>query len=93
MNRAQAAGTAYAARIDEVCAMIAAAFGGQAADAPQTIAAWARKAGLIGLTEQGLAPHVHDEVASAALGSSSMKANPIALTQADLITILAQSAP
>lgn len=93
MNRTKAVGTAYTARIDEVCAMIAAAFGGQANDAPQTIATWARKAGLIGLTAQGLALGAHDEVASAALGSSSMKANPVALTQTDLITILAQAAP
>ena len=67
---------------------IATALGGRPDDAPETLAAWARDAGLPGLTAQGLPPTLHEETAKAALGSSSMKGNPVALTTRDLMAAL-----
>ena len=60
-----------------------------AAEAPAALAAWARGAGLPGLTAQGLAPDLHGQVAAAAMQSSSYKGNPVNLTVADLEQILA----
>jgi hypothetical protein len=77
----------------EVCSIIAEVLGGSAETAPQTIAAWVRRAGLDGLAAQGLAPADHSDVAEAALQASSMKSNPVPLTKADLMWILSQAAP
>jgi alcohol dehydrogenase class IV len=87
MNRDKATGAARF-RLDRVCALIAEVMGGSAAAAPDTLAQWIRWAGLPGLTALGLAAHDHAEVAKAALGSSSMKGNPVALNEADLVAIL-----
>ena len=87
LNRAKATGdTAH--RLDTVFAHIATALGGKATDAPETLALWARAAGLPGLTAQGLPPSLHQQTAEAALTSSSMKGNPVALTLPDLLTAL-----
>ena len=91
MNRARASGTARA-RLDEVCALIAAEFGGTPLDAPCVLADWARNAGLPGLAAQGLAERDHSAVAAAALGSSSMRGNPVELQINDLVAILTQAA-
>jgi alcohol dehydrogenase class IV len=91
MNHARAAGTARA-RLDEVCAMIAAEFGGTPQDAPRVLADWARSAGLPGLTAQGLRTQDHAAVAAAALASSSMRGNPVPLQTEDLQAVLAQAA-
>lgn len=90
MNREKATGVARD-RLDTVCAQIAEAMGGNAEAAPDTLAAWARAAGLPDLTDQGLDPADHGAVARAALGASSMKGNPVALSEADLIAILASA--
>ena len=89
-NRSLASGVA-AVRLAEVCTMIAKALGCNAADAPTALADWAREAGLQGLTQQGLDPALHDQIATAALATSSMKSNPIPLSEADNMDILAQA--
>ena len=92
LNRTRARDTGKGqalARLDKVCGLIADAFGGSAEAAPDSLARWIRAAGLPGLTEQGLAPADHAEVARAALDSSSMKGNPVPLLQDDLIAVLA----
>lgn len=97
-NRARARETATAqtaralARLDEVCTVVAGALGGTADAAPGTLAAWARAAGLPGLTAQGLALADHAGVADAAQDASSMKGNPVTLSRADLLSILAAAA-
>ena len=92
VNRARVGAGAQAARMDEVAAMIGAALGVDAAGAPAALMAWARVEGLPGLTAQGLAPQRHHDVAMAALASSSMKGNPVALTVDDLMACLARAA-
>ena len=87
LNRRNATGET-ARRLDEVFAHIAATLGGQAEDAPGTLALWAETAGLPGLTAQGLPLALHAETAKAALASSSMKGNPVTLTTEDLIAAL-----
>jgi alcohol dehydrogenase class IV len=84
----QTQNTTALARLDQVCALIADGLGGPVDAAPQTLARWITAAGLPGLSAQGFAAKDHDDVASAALGSSSMKGNPIALSKADLVAIL-----
>jgi alcohol dehydrogenase class IV len=92
-NRARVpSGSQPARRIAEVCAIIANVLGGTPQQAPLTIAAWVRRAGLAGLTVQGLAPADHPMVATAALEASSMKANPVPLSTSDLLDILSQAA-
>ena len=91
LNRARATGTT-AQRLDTVFAHIATTLGGRAEDAPETLAIWARAAGLPGLTGQGLPPALHQQTAEAALTSSSMKGNPVPLTLRDLIQALQDAA-
>jgi len=88
MNLGRATATARP-RLDEVCTLIAAILGGTAADAPDRLTTWVRAAGLPDLAAQGLARADHAEVARAALAASSMKGNPVDLSEADLLTILA----
>ncbi len=87
MNRARTTGPARA-RIDDICATIAATLGGTAQDAPETLSAWAAAHGLPPLTAQGLPAARHAEVASAAQSSSSMKGNPVPLSLPELMNIL-----
>jgi len=91
LNRARATGTT-AQRLDTVFAHIATTLGGHAEDAPETLAIWARAAGLPSLTDQGLPPALHQQTAEAALTSSSMKGNPVPLTLPDLIQALQDAA-
>lgn len=91
LNRMQAKGET-ARRLDEVFHHIAQTLGGAAENAPETLAKWARTAGLPGLTAQGLPASLHEETAAAALASSSMKGNPVPLTAQDLITALQAAA-
>lgn len=88
MNRMRAEGEA-ARRIGAVCGLIAGQLSVPAPEAPAALAAWARDAGLPGLTAQGLDPARHAEVAEAALQSSSYKGNPVGLSVADLVEVLA----
>jgi alcohol dehydrogenase class IV len=68
-----------ALRLGEVRGWIAEVLGGEPEDAPETLEAWARAAGLPGLRAMGLAPEQDKAVAEAAVASSSMKGNPVAL--------------
>ena len=87
LNRDCASGDT-AARLDHVFTRIADILGGPQATAPETLATWVRAAGLPGLTAQGLPASLHAQVAAAALASSSMKGNPVPLTEADLVLAL-----
>lgn len=94
MNRRRADQNAQAThRLGQVCTIIAQALGGSAETAPQTVATWVSRAGLEGLTAQGLALADHANVAEAALLASSMKSNPVPLTKSDLMWILSRAAP
>ncbi len=86
------AGSVPAARVAQVCGLIADAFGCNAAEAPAALSRWARAAGLPGLAAQGLGAVQHAAVARGALGASSMKANPVALPTAMLEAILEAAA-
>jgi hypothetical protein len=90
LNRAGATGQA-AARLKDVCQIIADALGCATADAPQALATWGKAAGLMPLLDLGLDPALHDQIADAALISSSMKGNPVALTKADALMLLHQA--
>ena len=87
VNRRAATGVARA-RLDEVCGILASAFGCKTDDAPATLSRWAAEAGLPTLSDLGLDPSQHAGVAAAAASSSSMKANPVALSAADLVEAL-----
>lgn len=90
---------AAAARIARVCQIIATALGtglgtdlgAGPADAPTALAAWVSAAGLPRLSALGLRLEDHAAVAGAALASSSMKGNPVALGPTDLQAILARA--
>jgi alcohol dehydrogenase class IV len=74
--------------LGEVRGSIAEALGGVPDEAPATLEAWARAAGLPGLQAMGLEPAQFEGVAEAAVGSSSMKGNPVALDVDCLLGIL-----
>jgi len=76
------------ARLDEVCGGLAAAFAATPDTAPAALGRWAAAAGLPTLAGLGLDPADHPVVAAAAATSSSMKANPAALSTADLVEVL-----
>ncbi len=91
LNRRKTVGAARD-RMEEVCALLANGLGGSAEDAPKTLSLWAKAAGLPTLGQQGLVPQDHHRVAKAAAASSSMKANPVVLTMAELETALEMAA-
>jgi alcohol dehydrogenase class IV len=94
MNRRRAPpGSQAAFRLNEVFAIIAGCLACRPEEVPLALAEWVRQGGLGGLTALGLDPADHRDVARAALTSSSMKANPVALSEADLLEILSQAAP
>lgn len=84
--RAVPPGSPAAARIAEVLALLAGAFG--ARDGAAALAGWAAAEGLPPLSALGLAPDRHRAVAEAARHSSSMKANPAPLSTGALVEIL-----
>jgi alcohol dehydrogenase class IV len=86
-NRAAATGPARE-RLDQVCILIATELGCAADDAPSALQAWAQAEGLPGLKALGLAPEAHAETAAAALSASSMKGNPVPLSEATLRAVL-----
>lgn len=90
MNRQRTTGPARA-KLDEVCTLLAGVLTCDAASAPDALGDWARKAGLPGLTTQGLDPRDHKGVAEAAMQASSMRGNPVPLAMPDLMTILKQA--
>lgn len=89
-NRAAATGDAKA-RLDEVCTLIAGVLGTGAGAAPTALQDWARAAGLPDLASLGVAPDMHAEIATAAMGASSMKGNPVVLTEAALRDVMERS--
>ena len=84
-NRARVADRA---KLDQVCALIGAALGVAAGDAPMALANWARGQGLPTLTGLGLQVADHVAVAEGALGASSMKGNPVGLSVDDLCEVM-----
>ncbi|WP_342070613.1 iron-containing alcohol dehydrogenase [Yoonia algicola] len=64
-------------------------------DAPgkgiSALARWSKGQGLRGLAEMGLRVEDHSQVADAAANASSMKGNPFALTQEELVAILREA--
>ncbi len=62
--------------------------GGRAGGGIAALAQWSTQHGLRGLAELGLKEEDHPAVAEASSRASSMKGNPFALSQADLIDIL-----
>lgn len=77
-----------AARLAEVNAIIATAFGTATVDA---LSAWAKSCGLPNLVQMGLQTSAHSEVAKASLSSSSMQGNPVLPSTADLVQVLQQA--
>ena len=72
------------ARLDWVAGEIAAVYGGI-----DGLAGWAQSHGLKGLTTLGASPDLRPEIAAKAQRASSMAANPVPLTDAGLIEIMA----
>ena len=76
-------------RLDQVGDWIGAAFGVRGFDAAVTaLAAWSRAAGLPSLTTMGIDDAAQRSAAEAAASSSSMKANPAALSADDLMAAM-----
>lgn len=76
------------ARIAEVQGWIAQAFGGAPGDAFETLHHWSRKAGLPSLDAQGITDATRAKAAKDAVSSSSMKANPVDLTEKQLLNLM-----
>ena len=67
---------------------LAEVLGSSAAEAPSALQAWAWAEGLPGLAALGVSEDQHKAIALAALSSSSMKGNPVGLSEASLREIL-----
>jgi len=78
-----------AARITQVAQWISEVFGGPVKGAFETLAHWSADAGLAGLDALGITEDDRQRAAQAAATSSSMKANPAALTAEDLAALMA----
>ena len=76
------------ARIAEVQGWIARAFGGAPDAAFDMLHNWSREAGLPGLDAQGITDAARAKAAKDAVSSSSMKANPVALTEDQLLDLM-----
>ena len=81
-------GAPVASRFEEVDAMLAAALDVQPGQGAMALKRWSRDQGLPSLAELGLRPADHGAVATAAQAASSMRANPVALSQDALLAIL-----
>jgi hypothetical protein len=86
-NRSAATGPTRV-RLDEVCAMLADVLGVPAEAAPKALQAWARAEGLPGLAALGVRDDQHEGIAMAAMGTSSMKGNPVQLDVAALTEVM-----
>lgn len=86
-NRAAATGQART-RLDAVCDGLARALGSSVAGAPAALQAWAWAEGLPGLAALGVGEDRHAEIVAAAKGASSMKGNPVELSDAVLREVL-----
>ena len=76
------------ARIAEVQGWIAQSYGGAPDDAFDTLHDWSREAGLPGLEAQGITDAARSKAAKDAVSSSSMKANPVALSESQLLDVM-----
>lgn len=86
-NRAASDGRARK-RLDEVCAVLAGVLGSSAEEAPAALQAWAWAEGLPGLAALGMTEDRHAAIAAASLAASSMKGNPVNLSETSLRDIL-----
>lgn len=94
-NRRAVADAALAQRLDEVAGWIGAAFdapGATVEQAADLLAAWSAQAGLPGLAAQGIDATARRRAADMAASSSSMKANPAALTPDALVALMDEAA-
>lgn len=89
-NRA-AAGREGRGKLDRVCRALADQIGCGESDAPQELQALTRAWGLPDLSALGVRAEDHRRIAQAALASSSMKGNPVPLSEAALCAVLEQS--
>lgn len=90
-NRRAATDPAAVDRLDQVARWIGAAFDAplaSMAEAARALADWSHDAGLPALSALGVAPEAQAVAAEAAAASSSMKANPAALTPGTLRRIM-----
>lgn len=85
------AGSAGEARLKTVFSIIAEALDCAPNQSASALADWVAHAGLPRLSALGLHPDDHADAAQAALVTSSMKGNPVALSVEDLQRILAQA--
>lgn len=85
-NRAAVPPGPVAGRLAEVDAMLSAAFGG--GPGAEALHRWSRRNGLPGLSALGLDAGDHGRVAAAAVAASSMRANPVVLSEAALQAVL-----
>ncbi|EDM71861.1 ornithine cyclodeaminase [Roseobacter sp. AzwK-3b] len=90
-NAERATGDA-SGRLAQVSEWIADALGGTADQAPHRLVHWAEAAGLPGLAAMGVRAADHKDLAQAAVGSSSMKGNPVPLEVADLVALMRDAA-
>ena len=60
-------------------------------EATRALADWSHRAGLPALTALGIGPEAQTAAAEAAATSSSMKANPVALTENELRRIMEEA--
>jgi len=87
MNAASSTGP-VSARFDEIADWIAGALGGAPEQAFETLNRWSRDQGLAGLDGLGVSDTAREAAAQAAATSSSMKANPVALSLDDIHALL-----
>ncbi|MFC3629787.1 iron-containing alcohol dehydrogenase [Paracoccus angustae] len=90
-NRRAATDPSTIERLDQIARWIGAAFDTPHASMPEAaraLADWSHRAGLPALSALGVGPEAQAAAAEAAAGSSSMKANPAALTASDLRRIM-----
>ena len=93
-NRRAARDPAAIERLDQVARWIGAGFDTPFASMPEAtraLADWSHRAGLPALTVLGIGPEAQTAAAEAAATSSSMKANPVALTENELRRIMEEA--
>ena len=76
------------ARIDTVIGWIAEAFAVEPEAALESLARWSKAAGVPSLSRMGIDRAAVEAAAEAAPGSSSMKANPVALDRSALLALM-----
>lgn len=86
-NRQATTGLARA-RLDEVCTVLAKVLGSTADEAPAALQSWARGQGLPDLATLRVSKDMHAGIVAAARDASSMKGNPVALSDSALLQVL-----